>query len=800
MNFSKALQIVDNIFESILEIMKLRKAPEDIERVRNLLLTINIIIDSFIDREDDELKIGVVYFPLCDDLAQELCEDFVVLRMGLYSSHEWKKFLCNKLNSPNLFIADDVKTNKQLKLAQDNYIYEKKLSDILSRSKEEYTSNGKTIIYSDNLTRLYEEYRESNKKYNRKTSNKYWYLSKAITDFSQVKTEACPLVLTPKNPDELYESITEYGEEINVENIIIFPSRTVDGLYTDYCSDAFQKPYFDDYVGSNSGLRNVFFFCFSKKPYRLRRLFDFKQRMKERLQVNDDESMDFISFTYNESLKLNGKNDYSHIKVEVGKDGDELQTDYESLFDDITNGLDRHVSRRNEMSLCVTPSSIILYNTKIVNETESDEHVLSEIFRINTNLWSKEVEVVLHHFVFYRDVFVITGNDVSDQLKSFFRDYLVTNHSAKSVVFGTFGNLRGYQTNGKYYNDIKQSRILVVSFRNDYTESIFHKYPNSFDPFCVNPNQKVLEINNYFFMRQYYEWGKYNYGKAIRRILKSDFRATQMKPDLKEYKRPIKKLPEDTREEEMDRNSSRIPQLHVSFTDNTVRSFIRSEWMLYKHANNVGIAPLSDLLDMYETFSDLSIQPLTPLVKAICKDYIDSEREKDSRSEKMFKEQPVYGLTKQEIDSNLQLWKILLMKRINASSNRMVYDDIMSHFNERYKISFNSFKKWTDGDYGIPRARKMQKYLVEDYLGIRPPYINLIRRIKERTKNDTETITMNVRHFLNIALLNNPSIAYDRLTPENRDLLGINSPEDLQRIVDSVKEKIKYEPVKEIKS
>ena len=59
-----------------------------------------------------------------------------------------------------------------------------------------------------------------------------------------------------------------------------------------------------------------------------------------------------------------------------------------------------------------------------------------------------------------------------------------------------------------------------------------------------------------------------------------------MKPNLKDYKRPIKKLPEDTREEEMDRNSSRVPQLQVVFSDNSDRSFGRSEWMLYKHGNN----------------------------------------------------------------------------------------------------------------------------------------------------------------------------------------------------------------------
>ena len=36
----------------------------------------------------------------------------------------------------------------------------------------------------------------------------------------------------------------------------------------------------------------------------------------------------------------------------------------------------------------------------------------------------------------------------------------------------------------------------------------------------------------------------------MRKILKSEFRNSEMKPQFVEYKRPVKKLPEDTREEE----------------------------------------------------------------------------------------------------------------------------------------------------------------------------------------------------------------------------------------------------------
>ena len=798
MDFDRALQRTDADFESILEIMKLRKDPWEIESVRNLLLTVNKIIDYYINRDEDSLKISVAYFPIVNDYAQELCEDFVVLKMGFYTNHEWKNFIReNYERMDSLYIPSDVRTKKQRQEAKDNYEYEKELGKILSRSKDDRYDYGKTIIYSENLWKQYNEYLDSNKSYNRKTVNKYWYLSKAVESFSNYCHGLCPLIFTPGRFENLYNLVIGKGKESHLDNIVIFPMRTADGRYTDYCSEAFQKPFFDDFIASQSGLRNVFFFCFSRKPYRLRRLFDFKQRMKERINISNDDSFDFISFTYKESLILNSRDENKLYKIALGKDSDDLQQDYEVLFDDITSGLERSVARRNEVSLCITKASTEEYCSQLLIETEADENLLKEIFKINEGLWSTDVDIKIHHFVCFSSIMVITGNDVSQTLKELFKQYLMTKHLAKSVKFGTFGDLRGNQVGGEYKNNIKQNKILVVSFRNDYTESIYHKYPNSFDPYCLNSDQMLMEIRNFYFMRQYYEWGMYNYGKALRKILKSDFRTSEMKPILKNYKKPIKKLPEDTRDE-MERNSSRVQQVKVVYADNTVRMYGRSDWMLYKHGNTIGILPLSDLIDVYESLDDLYLQPLMPLVKAVCKDFIDSEKEKDTRSEKLFKEQTSYGLTQQEINSNLQLWKILLIRRIKNLSDKLVYSEIMSHFNERDKISFQSFKKWTNIDYGIPRARKMQKYLVENYLGIRPPYINLIRRIKERTKSDTESITISVRHFLNIALLNKSTTAFDLLSPEIQDLLDINKPEDIDIIINRIKNNIYFEQIKSI--
>lgn len=823
MKFKEALTISDHNFYNILEIMKLKRDPHQIDSLHNVLCTINHIVDYYLDKDDDQLNVVVSYFPVCSEFAQEVSEEFICLKFGLYVNEEWQSIVANRLNHSYFYIQPDVKTKKQQILAKENYLYEKKLSEILKRTDKEYYGHGETLIYSDYINKEFSEFKESQKSYNRKFANKYWYLSHAITDYSSSQS-SCPLQIIYHKAEDLYDDLVSNNHSKKIENMVAFPMRSPDGRYSDFCSDFFQKPYLEDFVNNSLGLRNVFFFCFSRKPYRLRRLFDFKQRMKEHIQINDDLSYDFISFTYKESQILKGQKPINYFTIDIGKDKNEIQQDYELLLDDITNGLDYEILKRNEMSLCISADSSDIYSTKLLDETETDEILLGEILSQNHSLWKQDAEIKIKHFVFHREVFVVLGNNISHDLQLSFKKILINQYGAFNVEFGTFNDLRGYNENGVYCNHIKCNRILIMSYRNDCTESIFHKYPNSFDPYCINEGQKLLVIRNYFYLRNYFDWGQYNYMKALKKVLKSDFRASNMKLEIQEFKKPSKKIPTDTREDELDRNSytRNAPQMKIFFERGFSQSYLRSEWVLYKSDSCSDVAPLYDIPEILESNKKVEIQPLTPLIKQINKTFIDSEKDKDSRNERMFKEQESYGLSQKEIESDVQLWKILLAKKVNEFSERAVYEEIMSHFNERYKVSFHSFKRWLEPDYGIPRARKMQKYLIENYLGIRPPYINLIRRIKERTKSDTESITLKIREFLRVFFTTkdtNNAIDYhsddiikqlvaklysksnkviDYLSDDIKDLLDISDTDDIVKIILSVIDLIKLEKIKSI--
>lgn len=485
----------------------------------------------------------------------------------------------------------------------------------------------------------------------------------------------------------------------------------------------------------------------------------------------------------------------------IGGDLDDTRKEFEFLFNNIIGGLDsKFILRRNEVAMCATEEMADRCKQILSSEAEFDETILSPFFSINIELWN-QYSTILTHFLDELSVCVVVGNYIDEGLKAQFQDWLIEQYNVISVQFATFADLKGRLMNGKYKNSIPLKRIIILSFRNDYTESIFHKYPNSFDPICINEDQKALVVSNLFVLRPYYDWGRYNYTKALKKTLKSEFRKEKMTLMVKDLDRPHNELLEDFYDEDNDRNYRQIQQITITYPDSSTKSYNRSEWMLYQwNTDKRAILPLSDLADLYsDSAEELSVQPLSSLINFITDEYLVTKKAEDTRSEKLFKEQPLYALSGEQKTSNVQLWKILLLRKIEERTIEHVYSDIMSQFNNEQRISFNSFSQWTNEDYGLPRSNRMQDYLIRSYLGIKDPYLRLVRRLKAKSRNNTEIINANIRHFLSIGLLSDNYISsYNSLNDDIRDLLSLESASDVKALLELVGEKIHLEPIKSI--
>lgn len=805
--FKQAIEASDPIFESILNIMKIGRGENrfDIDKNRKFLSIVNQVLDYYIDREEDSLKIPVTYFPICNEDSQEVCEEFVTIKLGLFTNKEWRDYVCNQLKiiaNRGLRIRSDETSPRVREMAMANFRYETKLGILLSDNSigKETTS----LIYSNFLLNSFNQYRDAQRRYNRRTVNKYWYLARAVNGNYSSKNE-CPLSLITGEAKAFYDLLTKKNGKENerkIENLVFFPCNSPDGDYSDFCNKIVQKTYLENFVNAGSGLRNVFIFRFSRKPYRLRRLLDVKSLMKDKLRIHaDDDSYDFISFNFDEAALLFNQDKPAICNIAIGGGHDDIRQDFELLFNDVIDSLDgKYTLRRNEVAMCVTEEMTERSKDILTSEAEIDETILSQIFTINRELWDQQ-STILTHFLDEPDLCVVVGNGIDEELKRQFENWLIQQYNVRNVHFATFGDLKGKLVNGKYQNEIQSKRILILSFRNDYTESIFHKYPNSFDPICINKGQKALVVSNMFIMRPYFDWGHYNYTKALKKTLKSEFRKEKMTLTVNNLVRPHNELIEDFYDEDNDRNYRQVQQITITYPNSSSRSFNRSEWMLYQLNNDErAILPLSDLADLYsDSVEGLAIQPISSLISIITDDYLETKKAEDTNSEKLFKEQPIYALTEEQKDSNVQLWKILLQRKIDERTIEVVFDEIMSIFSSEQRISFNAFSQWPNDDYGLPRSNRMQEYLIRNYLGIKDPYLRVVRRLKAKSRNNTEAINANIRHFLSVGLLSNDySAIYNSLNDEIRDLLSLESTEDVKALIELVSENIKLEPIKSI--
>ena len=121
----------------------------------------------------------------------------------------------------------------------------------------------------------------------------------------------------------------------------------------------------------------------------------------------------------------------------------------------------------------------------------------------------------------------------------------------------------------------------------------------------------------------------------------------------------------------------------------------------------------------------------------------------------------------------------------------MVYNDIMKPLLPAERIQFISFKRWLDTSENsvLPRSRRMQKRVIEEYLQIEGLYTRMLRHRKSRISTNTEGKNIIFRTFLIHCLLETDmKKAYKELSNEVLDYLNIGSENDIKIILDLIKD------------
>lgn len=788
-NFIKTAKQESHEFKALLNILSSLNLHT--KEGRKLLCVLNNIIDYYINREveySDDVKMPIVYFPLCEDWAQMLCEEFVALKMSLlWGKSTRTNILSSYKSKPFIYLPEKV-NKKEREACSKHFRFKRDVAKYLTDDILDMPSNAneKCFFYSRALS---DEYNLS-----LKTKGHYHFIQDVVGDsFSTEKS----LIILNGDEDEVYKKIEQNDGRFKIPHIFLFLQKNIDGRNIQLCMKMQRstiKEYNEDY---DAGIHNVIAFLFSQKPYRLQRIYENKHSLVERWQREKfAETRDFISFTKAEMDYLFERQepciDFYELGCEINAEEYQIKNTFDFMIQDIAH----EVKLRNELAICFTDQSLSKIKEEILNlNSEVNEEYTDYFLQLIHNKYKTELTEILYNWIKFHEIAVVLDYNIDVYYKKQLKFFLQSKCGASSVNFYTFKNFKAHKDGLVFLNSIHEQKILVLSMLNHCTGRSWAIYPNSFDQYHLNPGQSVLQINNKIVFDPRYSWYSYRYEEQLRLLLNSNYRVRYVKNGIQLPDKPIKigiEPKEDEDEQNVRDRQSGVEQnrVKVSFGPRQHKVLDEYDFVLCKYMDEISICTILDVLRDFEDPTVISIQPLTDFYQPL-EDLLDNEERRAGEGELMIRNNPKYCLTDEEKLSSREMWKILLGHRVAQYGEQVVYNDIMKPLLPAERIQFISFKRWLDTSENsvLPRSRRMQKRVIEEYLQIEGLYTRMLRHRKSRISTNTEGKNIIFRTFLIHCLLETDmKKAYKELSNEVLDYLNIGSENDIKIILDLIKD------------
>ena len=725
-NFIKTAKQESHEFKALLNILSSLNLHT--KEGRKLLCVLNNIIDYYINREveySDDVKMPIVYFPLCEDWAQMLCEEFVALKMSLlWGKSTRTNILSSYKSKPFIYLPEKV-NKKEREACSKHFRFKRDVAKYLTDDILDMPSNAneKCFFYSRTLS---DEYNLS-----LKTKGHYHFIQDVVGDsFSTEKS----LIILNGDEDEVYKKIEQNDGRFKIPHIFLFLQKNIDGRNIQLCMKMQRstiKEYNEDY---DAGIHNVIAFLFSQKPYRLQRIYENKHSLVERWQREKfAETRDFISFTKAEMDYLFERQepciDFYELGCEINAEEYQIKNTFDFMIQDIAH----EVKLRNELAICFTDQSLSKIKEEILNlNSEVNEEYTDYFLQLIHNKYKTELTEILYNWIKFHEIAVVLDYNIDVYYKKQLKFFLQSKCGASSVNFYTFKNFKAHKDGLVFLNSIHEQKILVLSMLNHCTGRSWAIYPNSFDQYHLNPGQSVLQINNKIVFDPRYSWYSYRYEEQLRLLLNSNYRVRYVKNGIQLPDKPIKigiEPKEDEDEQNVRDRQSGVEQnrVKVSFGPRQHKVLDEYDFVLCKYMDEISICTILDVLRDFEDPTVISIQPLTDFYQPL-EDLLDNEERRAGEGELMIRNNPKYCLTDEEKLSSREMWKILLGHRVAQYGEQVVYNDIMKPLLPAERIQFISFKRWLDTSENsvLPRSRRMQKRVIEEYLQIEGLYTCLL--------------------------------------------------------------------------
>ncbi|MBR3729965.1 MAG: hypothetical protein IKN08_03515 [Bacteroidales bacterium] len=740
------------MFADICDIMLHSKVEEG----RRFLCAMNNIVDYFNERKHDgEINYQIIYVPTCPDWARELLVRFLIHKTAFANTQKFidlaRRKTSGSLNLPPGLSAK----HKQYKeiIAERNY-YKKVIGLLSDDVLNSHDSKSLFVVQEKDII-------------TRKQDKNPWLEQLYTTDLLSNDDNA--IVTTSLSAHEIEAVWRQNRDNIpTIDNLFIFHSQNRGRLTNSFNLDQLHR--LNQY---GAGIKNCYVFYITDRPFRL---YYAKDNVKSSLASNllnreikrFDDFDGFITFTPDELELMFLRESMRSQYVIDSAERDIFTADIDSYLDEFSH----NYRIKNALSLAFTPEAQKCFLKECELETGvTQPEMVMPFLNYYKQLWEEEIAPRLLEQIenYYTVAFVLPPGINKVYKKTVQKAF---SSESRRVVIRDFNQFR---------EGLNEDFIVLFSFR--YTDDRYKTYPNSFDPLPLRDGQRGLTIINRLTHNRYYEWNKHFYEKDFNGLLFSAFRSEKVGWSKKILQRPI--MPDiinDIDEAEADAREYMAERCTIVFENGRAKR-LAADRALYFSGGHYCISSLKEL--PFE--EDMKIQLLDDLVGQI-KENLIKKTDSNLKSEGYIRRDPSYGLTEEQINSNIELWKYLLKRKVEELGVEATYNAIFPNIKE---ISIRGFERWLDFDYPmiLPRSRKSQNSLLT-FLGftIGSPYHRVMLTKKLLKNSNTRLLNSQIESLLQ-AILTVSSVSdeyYEELFEEHSEiltLLEINSASEVNILI-----------------
>ncbi len=788
------------VLNSIIELMQFGLSVKDrqvIEQARPVLETIENAFQYYLS-DITKQSAPVLYLPQIVPEFESILANYITIRFGVLTS-QYKVVIKNEHLHPFEIPGNHTEEYKEFKKATELLKPNGKNYGSLGDARKAFNNLAYRILESENGDSLF-----ADNPVNILVCDKSLLPAKRTSLLSRFINEGFSLhksmnVITDKDVEYVKQSVKSALKKGFVRK----DNPAIGNAFIIYVNSPRYRSFNSSEVLSKLrqmgyNIQNLFVFKISDKTYSLRTLVEEKAHFSNVYVGSTNSEEDFICYTIKEAVQKTAGLNYSdnRFRIECGDDFDVYFPEVVSMIE----GFDRRQRVLcNIISTCATKEceeAFYQYLQSLDPDFEPDNTVA--IFEYLRTLWNNIIIPKIYSFCGAEEKFALvveasTPERIKTEIRSLFPDKQVTFRTPYELI------------PKKGYINVPEGRIVVMRFLQ--CKSFPSSYPNSYDPYIINPGQQLIEIIPEILFKNLLFVSEGNRIKHSNHVLDSGYRRKVLQWTPRKQGEHGEGLTsynifgDDEGYEDNDFISTGADKVRLESADGAVSFPIDTEpvvYRLYDGSFHVGI-----LRELVDNTNVNGIQFLSELERKL--EALLNERNRDGISADSAVREDLSSIYPGFDFSQGEIWKLALKAKVQVLGLDKVVQELAPKLEE--KSIEQRVKDWSNPESRtmLPRKKRTRK-AVFDYIGISSykSYLNSLYSRYLKTIRDSRYVNGLIDDVIRIVVGKDISVAYFNRAmkgyQEAFDLFEITSLDDLQTIKSIVEERIVIKDIKTISS